>query len=223
VLTVFPATITNVDIKGWESRYRSKERAGEDFEIEPTKLVAQIARRLQPGKALDLACGTGRNALWLAQEGWDVTAVDGAAAAIETLQERARQKSVTVKTVVADLRAGEYAITPSQWDLITICYYLQRDLIGPAQNGTRPGGLLLVIVHTTEGDEQPTESRLRPGELAQCFMGWELLHNYEGKPDDPAHRRAVAEIVARRPIMCNEVEQTSKQGTLQRFANQQVL
>lgn len=188
-----------MDIKGWDSRYRSKERAGEDFQIAPTKLLAQTVRRLQPGKALDLACGTGRNALWLAQEGWEVTAVDGAAAAIETLQERARQRGIQVKTAIADLRKGEYTITPSQWDLITVCYYLQRDLIGPAKNGTRPGGLLLVIVHITEGNEQPTESRLRPGELAQYFTDWEILHNYEGKPDDPAHRRAVAEIVARRP------------------------
>lgn len=192
-------TITNVDTQGWDNRYRLKERAGEDFQIEPTKLVAQTARRLQAGKALDLACGTGRNALWLAQKGWDVTAVDGAGTALEILQERARKENVNVKTVIADLQRGEYIIAPSYWDLITICYYLQRDLIEPAQNGIRPGGLLLIIVHTTEGDEQPTGSCLRPGELAQYFTNWEILHNYEGKPDDPAHRRAVAEIVARRP------------------------
>jgi len=188
-----------VDIKGWDNRYRSKERAGEDFQTEPTKLVAQTARSLSPGKALDLACGTGRNALWLAQKGWNVTAVDGASAALQILGERARKENVNVETVRADLQKGEYNITPSYWDLITVCYYLQRDLIEPAKNGTRPGGLLLMVVHITEGDEQPTESRLRPGELTRYFTGWEILHNYEGKPDDPAHRRAVAEIVARRP------------------------
>jgi hypothetical protein len=89
----------------------------------------------------------------------------------------ARKGNVNVRTVEADLQKGEYTITPSHWDLITLCYYLQRDLIEPAKNGTRPGGLLLVIAHTTEGDEQPTESRLRPGELARYFTGWEILHN----------------------------------------------
>jgi tellurite methyltransferase len=194
-----PVNISNVDISGWDKRYRSKERAGEDLQTEPTRLVVQTAQRLPPGKALDLACGTGRNAIWLAQEGWDVTAVDGAGAAIEILEERARELNLNIQTVRADLQKGEYAITPSYWDLITICYYLQRNLIEPAKSGTRPGGLLLIIVHTTEGDEQATESRLRPGELVRYFTNWEILHSYEGKPDDPVHRRSVAEIVARRP------------------------
>jgi tellurite methyltransferase len=188
-----------VDISGWDQRYRSRERAGEDLQTKPTELVAQTVRKLPPGKALDLACGTGRNALWLAQEGWNVTAVDGAGAAIEILEERARKECVNVTTVVADLQKGEYAIAPSSWDLIAMCYYLQRDLIEPAKNGVCPGGVLLIIVHITEGAEQPTESRLRPGELACYFTEWEILHSYEGKPNDPAHRRVAAEIVARRP------------------------
>ncbi len=188
-----------MDISGWNQRYRSKERAEEDLQIKPTELVVRTAQNLLPGKALDLACGTGRNALWLAREGWDVTAMDGADAAIEILEERARQESVNIKTVVADLQGGEYIITPSHWDFIAICYYLQRNLIASAKNGVRPGGILLMIVHTTEGDEQPNESRLRPGELARYFAGWEILHSYEGKPNDPAHRRSVTEIVARRP------------------------
>jgi tellurite methyltransferase len=191
--------ISNVDISGWDQRYRSKERAGEGLQTEPTELVAQTVRNLSPGRALDLACGTGRNALWLARQGWDVTAVDGAGAAVEILGERAREGNVKLKTVVADLQKSEYAIAPSSWDLVIICYYLQRDLMEPAKNGVRPGGILLIIVHTTEGDEQPTSSRLRAGELARYFSDWEILHSYEGKPNDPAHRRSVAEIVARRP------------------------
>lgn len=194
-----------MDLNNWNERYRSKERAGEDLQTEPTKLVVKATQNVSPGKTLDLACGTGRNAIWLAQQGWAVTAVDGAGAALEILEERARKLHLNVKTVVANLHTGEYTITPSHWDLITICYYLQRDLIEPAKNGTRPGGLLLIIVHTTEGDEQPTESRLRPGELAQYFSNWEILHSYEGKPDDPAHRRSVAEIIARRPSRSNAV------------------
>ncbi len=189
-----------MDIIGWDQRYRSKERAEEDLQIKPTELVVRTARNLLPGRALDLACGTGRNALWLAREGWNVTAVDGAGAAIEILEERARKENVNIKTVVADLQGGEYTITPFHWDLIAICYYLQRNLIEPAKNGVCPGGILLMIVHTTEGGEQPNESRLRPGELARYFTGWEILHSYEGKPNDPAHRRSVTEIVARRPL-----------------------
>jgi hypothetical protein len=104
-----------------------------------------------------------------------------------------------LRTVVADLQNGEYAIEPAAWDAITICYYLQRDLIEPAKVGVRPGGILIVIVHTAEGKEQPTETRMSPGELMTYFAGWDVLHHYEGKPNDPEHRRAVAEVVARRP------------------------
>ena len=163
---------------------------------DPTPLVVETASRLKAGRALDLACGTGRNAIWLASKGWAVTAVDGSPSAIEALAEKAH--GLRVDTHVADLERGEFQIAPSGWDLIAICYYLQRDLLEPAKRGVAPGGVLLVIVHIAEPGEEPTQFRLRPGELETYFTGWEILHSYEGKPRDTAHARAVAEIVARR-------------------------
>jgi hypothetical protein len=128
-----------------------------------------------------------------------VTAVDGATTAIEMLLTRSVKLDVSLRAVIADLQKGEFAIRPAAWDAITICYYLQRDLIEPAKAGVRPGGVLIVIVHTTGGQEQPTETRMSPGELLTYFTGWEILHRYEGKPNDPEHRRSAAEVVARRP------------------------
>ena len=186
-----------MDIRGWDERYRQKNRAQEDYEAAPTELVVETAKRLAPGRALDLACGTGRNALWLAREGWGVTAVDGSAAAIEALRAQAEQQQVSVNGAVADLK--DFQIAESGWDLIVIAYYLQRDLFERAQRGVAPGGVLIAIAHTTEGGEEATESRLLPGELKRYFVGWKIMHDYEGKPNDPAHRRRVAEIVAIRP------------------------
>ena len=183
----------------WNARYRSGERAAEDLEASPTPLLVETARRLKPGRTLDLACGAGRNALWLAENGWSVTAVDAAEAAIEILRSRSSALGVAVDARVADLEQGEFDIGSSCWDLIAICYYLQRNLIGPAKQGVVPGGTLLVIVHITEPGEEPTGHRLRPGELKNYFDGWEILHHYEGKPNDTAHQRSVAEIVASRP------------------------
>jgi tellurite methyltransferase len=187
-----------MDIHGWEQRYRSKERASEDFDGPPTPLLVETANRLKPGKALDLACGTGRNALWLAAHGWNVTAIDAAPSAIDTLRNRASRLGIHVDARQADLEAGEYRIEHSCWDLLAICYYLQRDLFEPAKRGVVPGAVLLAIVHITEPGEEPTRTRATPGELASYFNDWEILHYYEGKPDDTAHRRSVAEIVARR-------------------------
>lgn len=187
-----------VEIRAWEKRYSSKERPDEDFEISPARLVVETAEKLRPGRALDLACGAGRNALWLSEHGWRVTAVDGAPGAIRALLARASEKRLNVETFVADLEEHQFKIAPAVWDLIAMCYYLQRDLFGPAKKGIVPGGILLAIVHVTSPGEEPTSHRLRPGELKNYFRGWQILHYYEGSPLDAAHRRPVAEIAARK-------------------------
>ena len=198
----------NVETRDWDERYRLRERPAEDLDAAPTPLLVETVAALAPGKAplkaplkaLDLACGAGRNALWLAEHGWEVTAVDAAPAAIEILRARAAERGLKINAVVANLEKGEFEIEPSRWDLVAMCYYLQRNLFEPAKRGVAPGGILISIVHITEPGEQPTPHRLRPGQLEQYFAGWEILHRHEGKPNDSAHRRAVAEIVARRPL-----------------------
>ena len=80
-----------------------------------------------------------------------------------------------------------------------MCYYLQRDLFEPVKRGVKPGGVALVIVHMFEPGHEQSRFSVQPGELAKYFEGWEILHSYEGKPKDPEHKRAVAEIVARLP------------------------
>ncbi|HVP48765.1 MAG TPA: methyltransferase domain-containing protein [Bryobacteraceae bacterium] len=187
-----------MDLRGWDERYRSRARRAEDLDAAPAPLVVQTAKRLAPGKALDLACGAGRNALWLAEQGWKVTAVDGAPAATEILQRRAAERGVTVDTRVSDLEKREYSIEPSAWDLIVMSYYLQRDLFEPSKRGVVPGGIVIAIVHMTGPGEEPTYKNASPGELRSYFEGWKILHYREGKPHDPAHQRAVAEIVARK-------------------------
>ena len=189
-----------MELNNWNERYRLRERPAEDLGAAPTPLLVESAANLAPGKALDLACGAGRNALWLAEHGWEVTAVDGAPAAIEILRTRATERALKINPIVADLEKGEFQIEPSRWDLISMCYYLQRNLFEPAKRGLAPGGILISIVHVNEPGEPDSPHRLRPGELEQYFADWEILHRFEGKANDSAHRRAVAEIVARRPL-----------------------
>jgi len=179
-----------VELRGWDERYRSQTDIGP-----PTPLAAEIAGGLKTGRALDLACGSGRNAVWLADHGWRVTAVDGSRAAIDLITTRNPQ----IDARVADIEKHEYAIEPDSWDLITMCYYLQRDLFEPAKRGVVPGGIVLAIVHIPGPGEGLTRFRLAPKELAGYFRDFEILHSYEGPPHDPAHRQWVAEIAARRP------------------------
>jgi len=196
-----------MEISDWNERYRS-DAGAEGLNAPATPLLVETVERLArhrhpktataPLQALDLACGAGRNALWLAAHGWKVTAVDGAPAAVAILQDRAAQCGLNVDARVADLVKGEYPIDLGTWDLIAILYYLQRDLFAPAKRGLAPGGVLIAIVHISEPGEESTAHRLRPGELGSYFEGWEVLHQYEGKPRDIAHQRAVAEVVVRR-------------------------
>jgi len=172
----------------WDQRYR----AGEQLFDTPSPLVRSVAGPLDPGVALDLACGAGRNAVFLSNLGWRVTAVDGSAAAIDIVKRRAPQ----VDARVADLERGGFTIAPGAWDLICCAYYLQRDLIPKIQAGVKPGGVAIVIVHLA--DAEPTPRQAAPGELREIFTGWELLHYYEGVPRESCHKRAVAELAARR-------------------------
>jgi len=179
-------------IDEWDQRYR----VGEQVFQTPAPLVVEFARDLTPGAALDLACGPGRNSLYLAKLGWRVTAVDGSAVAIDLL----RAGSPDIDARVVDLEAGEFEVAPAPFDLVLSCYYLQRSLIAQIKTALRPGGLLIMIVHLADADQpQGTPTRAYPGELRAFFGDWRILHYREGEPGESGHRHAVAELVAQKP------------------------
>ena len=194
-----------MDLAGWEERYRADADSRTALESAPTPLLVEGASHLPPGRALDLACGAGRNALWLARRGWSVTAVDGSPAAIENLRRRAAHLSVKVDARVADLQKAEFTIKPARWDLIAMCYYLQRDLFEPCKRGLVPGGVMVAIALLVEPGKENSPFRLQPGELRRYFEGWEILHDREGQD---AWQHTAAEIVARRPNSDTRLNQT---------------
>jgi SAM-dependent methyltransferase len=182
----------------WDERYRS----GEHGKAEPHPLLLQFVSNLLPGRALDVASGPGRHAIWLAERGWHVTAVDYSPAAIELLHERSVRKGVQIDACVADLESDAFVIGKASYDLIVVCSYLQRNLFTPIKDGTRIGGIVLAAIAMVDDDPNITPMNpaylLQPGELRANFEGWALLHDFEGKPADDPKRRATAEIVARR-------------------------
>jgi tellurite methyltransferase len=183
-------------IEKWDQRYG----AGEQLSRRPSPLVVESTRRLVPGPALDLACGPGRNALYLAEQGWRVTAVDGSAVAIGILRDLARERRLSIDARVADLEAGEFILENHAYILVLSCYYLQRSLIRGIKSSLQPGGLLIAITRIA-GTEWPqgTATRAYPGELRELFGRWEILHYREDDPGESCDRAAVAELVARKP------------------------
>jgi tellurite methyltransferase len=186
--------LADMNQAGWEERYRAERAAAPA----PSPLFIATAEALRPGRALDLACGSGRHALWLAQHGWQVTAVDGSAAAIAMLAASAARLGVNIDAHVADLEKGEFAIEPARWELIASCYYLQRDLFEPIRRGLVPGGVAIVIALLAEPGREKSTFRVQPDELRSYFNGWEILHDREG-PDASGHE--VAEIAARKSAL----------------------
>jgi SAM-dependent methyltransferase len=170
--------------RDWDQYYANAA----DATTAPSSLLVEVAELLPAGRALDLACGTGRNALYLAQLGWRVTAVDSSAVAIAKLRERAGGLAIDAR--VADLEAREFAIAASAYDLICDFYYLQRDLFPSIRDGVRPGGAFVGAIHL-EGS-----FAIAPGELRGEFAGWKIL--YYSESAEEARSRRSARIIARR-------------------------
>lgn len=182
--------------ESWDERYA----AGKYASAEPHKLLISLVEKLPAGRALDLACGTGRHAVFLAENGWQVTAVDNSRVGIEVARERAAAKSVRVDFRLADLEASEFEIETAAYDLICDFYYLQRELFAAMKAGLKAGGIIVSTVHIYGENEPEGRFLLREGELKDFFEGFEILHYHETSATDRdagEHHRRTAEIVAK--------------------------
>ena len=133
----------------WNDRYAQKELV---WTAEPNRRFAAEAEGLEPGRALDLACGEGRNAVWLAEHGWRVTGVDFSDVALAKAARLAASRGVGVEWVLADVLDHEPGVR--SFDLVAVLYLqLPREelvrTMRVAANAVAPGGTLLVLGHDT--------------------------------------------------------------------------
>jgi SAM-dependent methyltransferase len=112
------------------------------FNTNPNAFLVEMTRRLPPGRALDVGMGQGRNALYLAQQGWMVTGFDPADKAVAAAQEQAKRLSVKLTALV--LRDDQFDFGKQQWDLIVLSYVGLRDLVPRLYEALKPGGLVVV-------------------------------------------------------------------------------
>jgi tellurite methyltransferase len=181
----------------WDERYAN----GKYSSAKPHQLLIALADRLKAGKALDLACGTGRHAIFLAEKGWRVTAVDNSAVGIEIARQRATEKEVEIDFRLADLEKGEFAIEENSYDLIGDFYYLERHLFAAMKKGVRAGGIIISTIHIYGEGEEAGNFLLKTGELKEFFDDFEILHYHETSLTDTdagEHHRRTAEIIAKR-------------------------
>lgn len=161
-----------MDATAWDARYAATELV---WTAEPNRWVSEVVAVRPPGTAADLACGEGRNAIWLAERGWDVTGIDFSAAALEKARSLAHQRGVQIDWRRADL-TGWRAAQPV--DLVLVAYLhvpaeQRRAVHRAAAAALRPGGTLLVVGHDSTN----------------------LTHGVGG-PQDPAVLFTPADVVA---------------------------
>ncbi len=176
--------------RNWDQHYTDSD----NFDTAADPLLIQAAEMLPPGRALDLASGPGRHALYLAMLGWRVTAVDSSAVAIALL--RGRSAGLPIESRLADLERGQFTIAPNSYELICDFYYLQRDLFPQILEGVHPGGVFTGAIHLVDGNPaRNPDFLLHPGELRAYFDGWKVV--YYSESAEPGHR-SKARIIARR-------------------------
>ena len=161
-----------MDREAWNQRYQQRDSV---WSVEPNRFLVPEVEGLTPGRALDLAAGAGRNAVWLATRGWAVTAVDWSDVALDRGRRLAEHQAVAVEWVLADLRQWE---PPARAFELVVVPYLQppadlRSLVWrQAATAVADGGRLIVIGH----------------DAANLAEGW-------GGPSDPANLYTAQEVV----------------------------
>lgn len=161
-------------------------------------LVTNRALLPASGRALDVACGRGRNALWLARQGFATTAVDRDPAAVAALDARARADGLPLTAMTLDLEAAGVSLGTAAYDVVVVVHYLHRPLFPALLATIRPGGVLVYETFTRAqaARGRPTNPAflLEPGELRRWVDGFEIRAAREGDFDG----RMVSSVVAMR-------------------------
>lgn len=200
----------------WERRWTEGDYHARS---EPTPLVSEWAWRLPKGRALDLACGNGRDALHLAELGFDVDAVDIAPAALKLARDAARERGLAVHFILADLDV--YTLPAETYDLIIISFYMNRELVPRVKDALKPGGFVFHQQHYRTnyhvGGPKDAQFRLRPNELLHLFMDFRVRYFSECLEEEEGRLVAVERLVAQKPPTSEEPLPASQGHALPTF------
>ncbi len=206
----------------WNQKYREKSaarmKAGAPRKTAPDPFMvwafSEYIAALFPdgGRALDLAGGAGRHAVWLAKQSWEVTLIDISETGVDEARKNAGPLASHIRFVVDDLTQFEGAQTPfgaaseAAFDVVIVFFYLERTVFPKIVKALRPGGLLIYKTYTlaqaklASGPKNPAHL-LAPGELLQLARELRVLHYREVVAEN-----ATAELVARKEVPGSAVQ-----------------
>ena len=162
----------------WDQRYDMERYI---YGTEPVAFLVEQIDRLPKGTALCLAAGEGRNAVWLAQQGYDVTAMDASPIGLEKAVALAEQRGVRIATEVGDLQ-GDYDMGIERYDLITNFYYHDTAMIPAVMRALKPGGAFVLQnfsidqLETNQFGPRNPDFLAKPNELLEYFADYRVLH-----------------------------------------------
>lgn len=164
----------------------------------PSSLLIEYFHLLPKGLVLDVAMGKGRNAVYLAEHGFEVEGVDIDKAAVKICKEEAAKKKVKIKAHVVDL--NNYRILPENYCVILCFNFLQRDLIPRMKEGLKNGGVILyetflIDQHIRFGKPKHREYCFERNELLKFFQDFRVIYYKEGFVTE---EKAVASLVAQK-------------------------
>jgi len=202
-----PEAMVHADGKLNTRRYWNERHAAATWREEPADWLLEQRELLaaQPrGRALDIACGGGRNTFFLAALGFEVDALDISDVAVARVQELTAQRGAPVTVQRTDLAAGA-SFPRSAYEVVIDFFFRERSLFAPTAQALAPGGLLVFETFVSARPEAPAKSfdprfGLEPGELRRAFAALELLRYEEVQNgDESSGYRRVARLAARRP------------------------
>jgi predicted O-methyltransferase YrrM len=172
------------------------------FNVMPNAFLVQVAERRQPGTALDVGMGQGRNSLWLARQGWQVTGFDPAVQALAIAQQNAAALGLALKTVEA--RDDTFDWGENRWDLVLLSYAgCSAENVSRIERALKPGGLLVVEAFHADAarDSKIGGSLCGTGELPHMFQGLRTVHYEEpvALPDFGQTRMRIVRFAAEKP------------------------
>jgi 2-polyprenyl-3-methyl-5-hydroxy-6-metoxy-1,4-benzoquinol methylase len=169
-----------------------------EFRTEPNRLLVEAVAGLTPGRALDVGMGQGRNALFLARQGWKVTGFDVSAVGLATARAAATAQGVSIHAVHAS--DEEFSFGQSEWDLIAILYAIEKRSVFRVKEALRPGGV--VVVEAAHRDASGADWEFQSNELLGIFDGFTIL-KYEDTMASydwaPGKTLRMVRLVARKP------------------------
>ena len=182
------------DQSRWDKKYSTEKYL---FGREAISFVKDHVDLLPKGHALDLAMGEGRNGVFLATKGYQVTGVDISSEGLKKAEALATEHGVTITTIVADLEV--YDIPPNTFDVILCTYYLQKNLFSKIAAALKPGGMALIETYTKDHlQHRPQFNKtwlLKPNELLTMLPGLRVLRYQEVDTG----KAAFASILAQKP------------------------